>query len=87
MKLGSPILGSNVASAWMVAVALGENGVGGGLVPQSVPDRHGSPADEKGAGRISCRENSFNYSKEALHLCMDISMHGFLDRFISFIDM
>ena len=51
------------------------------------PGRHGSPADEKGVGRISCRENSFNYSNEALHLYMDIYMHEFSSRFISFIDM
>ena len=51
------------------------------------PGRHGSPADEKGAGRISYRENLFNYSKDALHLCMDIYMHDFSARFISSIDM
>ena len=33
------------------------------------------------------REISFNYSKEALHLYMDIYLHGFPARFISFIDM
>ena len=33
------------------------------------------------------KESSFNYSKEALHLCMDIYMHGFPARLVSFIDM
>ena len=51
------------------------------------PSRHGSPADKKVAGRISCQENSFNYNKEALHLCMDVYMHELSARFIYFIDM
>ena len=51
------------------------------------PSRHGSLADKKGAGRISYRENSFNYNKEAFHLCMDVYMHEFSARFISFVDM
>ena len=49
--------------------------------------RYGSPTDEKGAYKISCQENSFNYNKEALHLCMDVYTHEFSARFISFIDM
>ena len=32
-------------------------------------------------------ENSFIYTKEASHLCMDIHMHGFPARFIFFINM
>ena len=51
------------------------------------PGRHSSPADKEGAGRISCRENSFIFIKEALHLYMDIHMHGFPARFIFFIHM
>ena len=51
------------------------------------PGRSSSPADKEGAGRISCRENSFIFIKEAPNLCMDIHMHGFPARFIFFINM
>ena len=71
----------------MVAVAFGKKELAGGW-PLCL-----SPADgalwqtKEGSGKMSYRENSFIYIKEALHLCMDIYMHGFPARLIFFIHM
>ena len=71
----------------MVAVAFGKKELAWGWPLCLFPGRRSSPADKEGASKISCQENSFIYIKEALHLCMDIYMHGFPARFIFSIHM
>ena len=72
----------------MILVAFGKKGVGGGLIPSSVPRQTLFPPRQRGYRQDSLPvKNSFIYIKVALHLCMDIYMHGFPARFIFFIHM